>query len=99
MKKILVCLAIVLALTGCGLDHQQPNATDPNNRVISPNRYYGPQQDVICHSGSLVIYEHKNVVIYGDIQNNATVLDVYENDTHEKVGLPISKCMWRPHKA
>lgn len=96
MKKILVGLALTLALTGC--DRQQPNAKDAQNRVISYERDYGPQ-DVICHSGSLVTYEHKDVVIYKDIQINSTVLDVYENDTHEKIGLPISQCMWRPHKS
>lgn len=98
MKKILVGLAISLALSGCGFDRQQPDAKDPKNRVISSSRDYGPQ-DIICHSGSLVTYEHKNVVIYKEIQINSTVLDVYENDTHEKIGLPISQCMWRPHKA
>lgn len=96
MKKILVGLALTLALTGCG--REQPNAADPQNRVISYELDSGPQ-DVICHSGSLVTYDHKDVVIYKDLQHNSTILNIYENDTHEKVGLPVSQCMWRPHKA
>jgi hypothetical protein len=97
MNKMIALLAIPLILMGCGFDRQQPDAKDPQNRVISSSRDYGPQ-DIICYSGSLVTYDHKDVVIYKEIQINSTVLDVYENDTHEKVGLPISQCVWRPHK-
>ena len=95
MKKIFVFLALSLALSGC--ERVQPDAVDPKNRVISYEREYGPK-DIICHSGSLVTYDHKNVIIYQNLQHNSTILDVYENDTHEKIGLPVEQCIWRPHK-
>lgn len=95
MKKLLGLLVLPLLLSAC--NYEQPNSTDPQNVSISYGREDGPK-DVICHSGGVVTYEHKDVVLYSGIQHYSTILDVYENDTHEKVSLPVSQCMWRPHK-
>lgn len=97
MKKMIALLAIPFILMGCGFDREQPDESDPKNRSVSQYNDSGPQ-DIICHSGSLVTYEHKNVILYRDIENSRGVLYVYENDTQEKVILPISQCMLRPHK-
>jgi hypothetical protein len=97
MKKLLCILVLPLLLSACNFNYEQPNSTDPQKLSISQNRDSGPQ-DVICHSGGVITYEHKDVVLYSGILHNSTVLDVYEKDTQEKIGLPVAQCNWRPHK-
>jgi hypothetical protein len=65
-------------------------------KPIGIDRYNGPQ-DIICRSGGTTTYEHNNVILYRNIYSDTRNIDVYEQDTQEKV-IVSGDCNIRPHK-
>lgn len=102
MKVPAIIIAVIaLAAYAVYAVHFKPVAVAteirPDNQVeevsISREVDKGPQ-DVVCRSGGVVYYEHKNVLFYTAMINGY----LYEVDTKEKIIVPMKDCMFRPHK-
>lgn len=103
MKKLLCFLIVPFLLTGC-LDELKPSKSEQSStanmikyqKEIDIYRDNGPQ-DIICSSGGIVTYKHENVILYRGIDYQTLRIDVYEQDTQEKI-IVSGDCNIRPHK-
>jgi PBP1b-binding outer membrane lipoprotein LpoB len=103
MKKLLCFLAVPFLLTGCldELKTSEASQVSTANTIkyqkeIDIARDNGPQ-DIVCSSGGVVTYKHENVILYRSIYSDTRNIDVYEQDTTEKV-VVSGDCTIRPHK-
>jgi len=100
MKKLLGILIIPFFLTGC-FEPTKPSQKYKDNAIkyqkeIDIARDNGPQ-DIICRTGDVITYEHKNIILYRGINDTTLRIDVYEQDTEEKI-IVSGDCNIRPHK-
>lgn len=103
MKKLLSLLVIPFFLTGCLDEFKTTQSEKTSNanvikyqKEIDTYRDNGPQ-DIICRTGDNITYEHKNIILYRGIDEKTLRIDVYEQDTKEKI-IVSGDCNIRPHK-